>query len=183
MRKVRYSVAASLDGYIAGPNGEHDWIIMDPAFDFGAFFSAFDTVLLGRGTFEKSRAMHGGGGGSMPGMTAIVFSKTLRPADFPDTTIASDAVATVKELKNKPGKDIWLMGGGGLFRSLLEAGLVDAVEVSVVPVLLGSGIPLLPGNYKSFGLSLVSNSALPSGIVMLTYAPAPKGAAKGKKKR
>ncbi|NOT42653.1 MAG: dihydrofolate reductase, partial [Alphaproteobacteria bacterium] len=75
MRRVRYSVAMSLDGFIAGPNGEHDWIVMDPEIDLRALMGAFDAVLMGRKTYEASRGHKGGG---MPGMSAIVFSRTLR---------------------------------------------------------------------------------------------------------
>ncbi|MFN0056942.1 MAG: dihydrofolate reductase family protein [Planctomycetota bacterium] len=170
MRRVRYSVACSLDGFIAGPNGEHDWIIMDPSIDFAAFFASIDTVLLGRRTFEVARRQ--GSGGGMPGMEAIVCSRTLRPADYPGVTIRDDAVATVTDLKARAGKDIWLMGGGDLFRSLLAAHLIDAIEVAIVPVLLGAGISLLPGPFAQFNLQLTSSKALESGVLLLTYEPA-----------
>jgi dihydrofolate reductase len=143
MRQVRYSVAMSLDGYIAGPNGEADWIVMDPDIDFSAFFSRFDTLLIGRKTFTAMQAM-GGGGGMMPGVESVVMSRTMKQADYPTVTIVNDAASFVAELKTKPGKDIWLFGGGELFRSLLDAGLVDGIDVGVIPVLLGGGIPLLP---------------------------------------
>ncbi len=168
MRRVRYSVAMSLDAYIAGPNNEHDWIIMDPTIDFGALFSEFDTLLIGRKTFE---VMNAGQGGSMPGMRVFVFSKTLRAEDFPDVTIVSDdVVKTVAALKAEDGKDIWLFGGGELFRHLLEAGLVDTVEVAVVPVLLGQGIPLLPSVNAWTQLELTNTKTYPSGIISLSYA-------------
>src|SRR5919198_490914 len=142
MRRVRYAVAASLDGYIAGPNGEADWIIMDPAIDFDAIWSQFDTLLIGRRTFE---VMASGGDASTPGMKTFVFSRTLRQADYPNVTIVREGVEeTVTALKRQTGKDIWLFGGGSLFRTLAAAGCVDMVEVAVMPVLLGGGIPLLP---------------------------------------
>lgn len=169
MRKVRYSVAMSLDGYIAGPQGESDWIIMDPEIDFAGFFKNIDTVLIGRRTFEHA-LKQGGDGGDMPGMKAFVFSKTLRVADHPDVTIVSDeAGKAVAALRAQAGKDIWLMGGGGLFRSLLDAGQVDSVEVAVIPVLLGGGIPLLPSPGMSAKLQLVNNKVYKSGIVSLNY--------------
>jgi dihydrofolate reductase len=143
MRRVRYSVAMSLDGYIAGPNGEADWIVMDPEIDFKSLMGSFDTILMGRKTFDAARK-RGGGGGGMPGMKAIVFSRTLKPKDHPGTTVSDDPKSTISALKTKPGKDLWLFGGGELFCSLLELGLVDGVEVAVIPVLLGNGIPLLP---------------------------------------
>jgi dihydrofolate reductase len=170
MRRVRYVVAMSLDGYIAGPNGEADWIIMDPEIDFRALFEQFDTFLLGRRTFE---GMGGAGGSGKSGVQTIVFSRTLRQEDYPNVTVVSENPEDVlADLRPKPGKDIWLFGGGLLFRSLLEARLVDAVEASVVPVLLGEGIPLLPPKTSSerFELKLASSRAFKSGIVSLEYA-------------
>jgi dihydrofolate reductase len=169
MRRVRYVVAMSLDGYIAGPNGEADWIIMDPEIDFQALFEQFDTFLMGRRTFEGM----GGAGGGGQGAQTIVFSRTLRQEDFPNVTIVSENPEDVlADLRSKPGKDIWLFGGGLLFRSFLEARLVDAVEVSVVPVLLGEGIPLLPPKPSSerFKLKLASSRTFKTGIVSLEYA-------------
>ena len=76
-RLVRYQVAVSLDGFIAGPNGEYDWIVMDPSVDFAALYKEFDTVIMGRKTYEVANAQ--GGSGTMPGMEVFVFSRTLRP--------------------------------------------------------------------------------------------------------
>jgi dihydrofolate reductase len=169
MQRVRYMVAMSLDGYIAGPNGEADWIIMDSEIDFGALFDQFDAFLLGRKTFES---MGGTGGSRQSGVQTIVFSRTLRQQDYPNVTIVSEnPQQTLAELRSKSGKDIWLFGGGLLFRSLLEARLVDAVEVSVMPVLLGDGIPLLPAKPSSerYKLSLASSRAFKTGIVSLEY--------------
>ena len=141
MRRVRYSVAMSLDGFIAGPNGESDWIVMDQEIDFGALVVQFDAILLGRKTYEASRGM---GGAGMPGMEAFVCSRTLTADECPGTTLISDPAAMLPAIKAGEGKDIWLFGGGALFRSLLDLKLVDTVEVSIIPVLLGDGIPLLP---------------------------------------
>ena len=143
MRRVIYGCAMSLDGYIAGPNGEYDWIVMDPDIDFAGMTARFDTFLIGRKTFEAMRRM-GSDGRSAPGIQNIVFSRTLKASEHPKVTISADAERVVAELRAKPGKEIALFGGGELFRSLLAAGLVDGVEVSLIPVLLGGGIPLLP---------------------------------------
>jgi dihydrofolate reductase len=143
MRRVIYGGAMSLDGYIAGPNGEYDWIIMDPDIDFAEFATRFDTYLIGRKTFESMRRM-GSDGKSAPGIRNIVFSRTLKQSDYPSVTISADAESLVAELRTRPGKDIALFGGGELFRSLLAAGLVDGIGVSLIPVLLGGGVPLLP---------------------------------------
>jgi dihydrofolate reductase len=140
---VVYGGAMSLDGFIAGPNGEHDWIVMDPDMDFGEMMARFDTFLIGRKTFEVMRRM-GSDANPTPGIQNIVFSRTLKPNEYPGVMISGDAAQAVAELRTKPGKDIALFGGGELFRSLLAAGLVDQVVVSLIPVLLGGGIPFLP---------------------------------------
>ena len=166
-RRVRYSVAVSLDGFIAGPNGEFDWIIMDPTLDFGALFKQFDTFLLGRRTFEVTR--QGGAGGTTAGTQTIVFSRTLRQSDYPKVVITSEVAKTISALKEKPGKDIWLFGGGQLFRSVLDAGLIDTIEVAVMPILLSQGVPLLAPGARSPSLRLTESKTLPSGTVLLSY--------------
>lgn len=159
----------SLDGYIAGPNGEFDWIVSDPSMDFAALFAEFDTFLMGRRTFELVQSQ--GSQGAFAGKQVIVCSTTLREEDYPGVTIVgSGAKEMIRELKKKPGKDIWLFGGGALFRSLLDAGLVDTIEVALIPILLSEGVPLLAKGLRSPALKLTGSKALPSGIVTLTYA-------------
>jgi dihydrofolate reductase len=169
MRRVRYAVASSLDGYIADPKGEADWIIMNPEIDFGALFAQFDTLLVGRRTFE---GMVAAGREETPGMETFVFSRTLRQKDYPGVKIVADkAEQTTAALRARSGKDIWLFGGGLLFRSLLEANLVDTVEVAIIPVLLGSGIPLLPSIPKQTKLKLTAHKVYKkTGIVSLEYS-------------
>ena len=163
----------SLDGYIAGPHGEFDWIVEDRTIDFDALFAEFDTLLMGRKTFSVLRAQEPGGPAGRKKI--VVVSTTLRPDDHPGVSIIRDGVAEkVAALKASPGKDIWLFGGGTLFRGLLDAGLVDTVEVAVMPVLLGGGIPLLRSGQRVPGLRLAGSRSLPSGIVMLAYE-VPKG--------
>jgi dihydrofolate reductase len=174
MRRVRYGVAMSLDGYIAGPKGEADWIVMDPEFDFDGLWKEFDTLLMGRHTFTAMTAMGGGTGGA-PGMKVVVASRTLKQGDHKGVSIVSDNLGeAVAALKKEPGKDIWLWGGGDLFRSLLDLNLVDTVEVGVVPVLLGQGIPLLPAPARQARLKLTSQRLYAkTGTMSLIYDVTP----------
>ena len=165
MPRIRYQVAMSLDGYIAGPKGESDWIIMDPDIDFAALFAQFDTFLMGRRTFEVT-----GAGSSASSAKTFVFSRTLRPEDHPLVTIISEvSAATVAPIRAQAVKDIWLFGGGTLFRSFLDAGLVDIVEVAVIPVLLGDGVPLLAHPAHRAKLMLTQHRVYKTGIVLLEY--------------
>ncbi|HEX8174982.1 MAG TPA: dihydrofolate reductase family protein [Pyrinomonadaceae bacterium] len=169
MRKIRYQVACSLDGYIAGPNDEYDWIVMDPDIDFQALFDQFDTLLMGRHTFEIA-------GGDFTKMKTFVFSRSLRQEDYPGVTIVSEQVKeTLDHLRAQPGKDIWLFGGGELFRSLLELGCVDTVEPAFIPLVLGGGRPFLPAPAVRQRLSLAQQRVYEkSGIVLLQYDVVPK---------
>jgi dihydrofolate reductase len=166
-RRIWYSVAMSLDGYIAGPNGEADWIPEELEIDWGAFLGRFDTVLMGRRSFQAALSQPGG---VFPKLATYVFSRTLRAEDHPGVTvIGEDIRQAVERLRAAPGKDIWLFGGGALFRTLLELGLVDLIEVGLVPALLGRGIPFLPGLSSRSWLRLTHLRRYPSGIVLLTY--------------
>lgn len=164
MRRLRYQVAVSLDGFIAGPEGDASWIPMDPDIDFAAMFAQFDTFLMGRRTWEQAGGMASGG-------QVVVVSTTLDPAAHPAITIFHDEVAVrVNRLKEQPGKDIWLFGGGVLFRSLLAEGLVDTVEPAIVPVFLGEGTRFLPEPAIRSHLRLTGHHVFTtSGIVLLEY--------------
>jgi dihydrofolate reductase len=169
MRRVRYSVAMSLDAFIAGPKGEYDWLMMDPDIDFAAMTARFDTYLIGRRSYEAAKRM----GASFEPADArwFVISRTLRAVDPPGLTLVADVVPLVAKLRTEPGKDIWLFGGGDLFRSLLAAGLVDFVEVAIIPTLLGAGIPLLPAPAPRARLTLTGQRVYAkTGTVLLEYA-------------
>ena len=167
MRPVRYGMGMSLDAFIADPEGGTGWMVMDKEYDQRAFFDSIDTVLMGRKTFEVA------GKRPFPGLRTYVFSRTLRPDDFPGVTIVSaeDAASTVAALRAEEGKDIWLGGGGELARSLLAADLVDTVEVGLNPILLGQGVPFLPPHPlpRAVRLELTKHEAYPSGLVVLIY--------------
>ncbi len=170
MRRLRYNVATSLDGFIARADGTFDWIVEDASIDFAGLTSQFDAAVMGRRTYEVMKQQ--GQAVALPGVKVYVCSTTLTPGEAPDAVvIPGDAVETVRALKLADGKDIWLFGGGVLFRALLDAGLVDTIEVAQMPVLLGAGIPVLPSGAAAPRLELTGVTSLPaSGIVMLTYA-------------
>lgn len=168
MRRVRYRVAASLDGYIAGPTGEIDWIVVDPTVDFVALYAEFDTVVLGRRTYELT--LQPGAPPWPAGWRIYVVSRTLpneQPAGV--TVVRGMLDATVAALRAETGRDIWLFGGGILAASLLGAGLLDQIEVAVMPVLLGGGTSLVAAGGRRAQLSLVSARPSPSGILNLQY--------------
>jgi dihydrofolate reductase len=169
MRRIFYRVAASLDGFIAGPNGEIDWIVPDPTVDFAAVYEGVDTVLLGRRTYELT--LQPGAPPWPAGWRIYVCSRTLDAARHRGVTVISDKLdATVAALRAEPGRGIWLFGGGSLFASLLAADLIDDIEVAVMPVLLGGGVPLLAPGVPRSRLTLKRSSASPNGIVNLHYA-------------
>lgn len=167
MRKVRYNCAMSLDGYIADSDDGFDWIDIDPDIDFEELSSQFDTYLMGRRTFE----VVGGQGPPSSEIRNYVFSNTLKQNDRGNLRIISgDWVQAVRTLRAEPGKDIWLFGGGRLFGSLCNEGLVDTVEVSVIPILLGCGIPLVAGLSRQVKLILKEQKVYKkTGTALLVY--------------
>ena len=166
MRRVRYQVACSLDGFIAGPDDDFGWITPEPSFDFDELYAQFDTLLMGRRTYEIVRAA----GEDFRGKEVLVASRTLEPESQLEIEVVSDGLEErIRELRSQSGGDIWLYGGGELFSQVLGWGLVDTVEPAIIPILLGSGIPFLPSPAVRRRLTLVRHRAYPSGMVLLEY--------------
>ena len=177
-RRIRYGVGMSLDGFIADDKGDTSFLVSDSTYDSAPFFAAIDTVLMGRVTYEEAVRQ---GMRAYPGLRNYVVSRTLEQADYPEVTVlGNDAERAVAEMKQEAGKDIWLCGGGVLLRSLLDAGLVDTVELGVSPILLGrpgarmvACDPPLP---RTVRLELTKHAVLPSGMLVLEYDVRPRAA-------
>ncbi|MBD0325395.1 MAG: dihydrofolate reductase [Pyrinomonadaceae bacterium] len=181
MRKVIYFVANSLDGFTARADGSFDWLFMDNT-DYGmkAFFSSIDAVLMGRKTYEvavghspkrrrKSKKTESKRS-SKTGMRSYVFSRTMKEApDDGAILVSENAGEFVRNLKAEAGKDIWLMGGGSLARSLFAENLVDEISLNIHPILLGSGIPLFPEIGRQLDLELLDCKAHQNGCVQVAY--------------
>jgi len=170
MRVVTYGAACSLDGFIARPDGGVDWLLMtgDARKVMAEYWPRVDAVLMGRKTWEQAVAMGGGGGGK--GISTYVFSRTMTKDPAEGVTLVREgAGAFVRALKERPGKDICVMGGGELARSLFEAGVIDEVGINVHPVLLGSGVPLFLDPGRQVDLTLVECRPMQKGCVLLKY--------------
>ena len=171
MRTVTYGAACSLDGFIAAADGALDWLHFsrDVQTAIATYWTTVDTVLMGRKTWAAGEAQ-GGGGPAMAGVTTYVFSRTLGAIDRPGVQLVSaDAGAFVRELKQRPGGGICVMGGGELATSLLAAGVIDEVGLNTHPILLGSGVPLFRNAGRRIPLELVESRTIEGGCVLATY--------------
>lgn len=170
MRKVTFGGANSLDNFIARKDDAVDWLMWskEVAAIMEDYWKTIDTVVMGRRTYEVAMKNAGGDGGAYPGVTSYVFSRTLKKRKGVNI-ISEDAADFVRKLKNEEGKDICVMGGGLLARSLFEADLIDEIGINVHPVLLGSGIALFHEMKKQIDLDLIQCQQLKNGCVVLTY--------------
>ncbi len=171
-RKVIVHIATSADGYIARPDGDLEWLTSRPApegfYGMNAFMRSIDTKLLGRKTYDVSLRM---GAKFDSKNRTIVFSRHAPPSDSPSgVEFVNDAIGPfVSRLREEPGKDIWLMGGGDLIASFLDAQSIDDFVVSVVPVFIGDGIPLIARRHRRVPLDLQSVERFEDGLVQLHY--------------
>ena len=170
MRKVVFGGANSLDNYFARKDDSVDWLMFSDEVSqiMADYFKTFDTIVMGRRTYEV--AVASGHGGSYGGMKTYIFSRTLKPRSTKKLEITSEDVAeVVGRLKQEEGKDICVMGGGLLAKALFEADLIDEIGFNIHPVLLGSGIPLFHEMSHQVDLELIDCKTLKNGCVLVTY--------------
>ena len=178
-RKVTFGGACSLDGFFARKDDSVDWLMWsDEAGEIMQdYWKTIDTVVMGRKTYEVGLKMTKGKSNPYSGMRCYVFSQTLKPGNVSGTEIiASDAVAFVRKLKREPGKDICVMGGGELARSLLEGGVIDEIGFNVHPIMLGEGVPLFHEMKRQVNLELLDCRSFKNGCVYLLYRVKPSKA-------
>jgi len=166
MRKIVAGFAASIDGYMEGPNGETDWILIDEKLDFDEYFRRFDTFFFGRKTYEKAVSMF-----SKPtkGITNYVFSNTLTEAAENFVLINRNVPEWVRAFRQQPGKDIALYGGANLLATFLNWQLVDEIVVSYIPVLLGAGKPMVDVLQQRVPLAFNSSRRYGNGTLVISY--------------
>jgi dihydrofolate reductase len=174
-RKIIVNLATSADGYIARPNGDIEWLTSRPApkgfYGMGEFTKSIDTKVLGRKTYDVSLQM----GATFDSKTRhYVFSRQALPASVPSGVefVTGGIASFVQRLKNQRGKHIWMMGGGDIIASFLDEAAIDEFIISVVPVFIGEGIPLLAPRHRHVPLRLRSVKPFPDGVVQLHYSVA-----------
>jgi dihydrofolate reductase len=165
VRKVVLGLGISLDGYIARRNGAVDFLFMPKDYSMAPFFATIDTAIMGRKTLDAA-------GGTISGssMATYVLSHSQPPGKRNGVTFTDQPpTALIEQIRKKPGKNIWLMGGGELAREFLKADLVDELYIGMVPVLLGEGIPLFPGGFPQRDFKLVENKTYSKSLIALKY--------------
>ena len=172
MRKIIVYIATSADGYIARTDGGIDWLDRPtPKDHYGGvdFFNSIDTILWGRKTYDLALGM-GGLSQFGPKVRNYVFSHQLPAAPSPGVEFVTAPIAEfARELRARPGKDIWMMGGAGLIGSFLDEGQIDEFSIHVIPVLIGEGIPLIQPRRRTVQLQLLSTKQFADGVVHLNY--------------
>jgi dihydrofolate reductase len=171
MRKVTFGGACSLDNFFARKDDSVDWLMWTDEVNeiVESYWATIDTVVMGRRTYEVALRT-AGGVGSYPGVKTYVCSRTLKEPNTDNLMFVSEDVADfVRRLKEEDGKDICIMGGGLLAKSLLEADLIDEIGLNIHPIILGSGIPLFHDMSRQLDLELVKLQQLSNGCVVVTY--------------
>ena len=171
-RKIIVHIATSADGYIARPDGNLDWLTSRPApkgfYGMPQFMRSVDTKLLGRKTFDLSVEM---GAHFSANDRHYVFSRQPPPASLPAGVefVSQSIGAFAKGLRDQAGKNIWMMGGGEIIASFLDENLIDEFIITVVPIFIGEGIPLIAPGSRNVPLKLRSAKPFPDGVVQVHY--------------
>jgi len=171
MRKVTFGGANSLDNFFARKDDSVDWLLWCKEVQqiMKDYWKNIDTVVMGRRTYEVAMKNYGDAG-SGPSVKTYVFSRTIKKRSSKKITfVAEDAAEYIKRLKEEKGKDICVLGGGVLAKSLFEADLIDEIGFNIHPVLLGSGIPIFYEMSRQIDLELTKCQQLSNGCVMVTY--------------
>ena len=174
MRKVTFGGANSLDNFFARQDDSVDWLMWskEAAAVMKDFWKTIDTMVMGRRTYEVALRM-GAGGGAYPGVKTYIFSRTIKQSGMKKVKdlefISEDAAEFVRRLKSEEGKDICVMGGGLLAKSLFEADVIDEIGFNIHPVLLGSGIPLFHEMNHQIDLELIDCKPFKNGTLMVSY--------------
>jgi dihydrofolate reductase len=169
MRKVVLGLGMSLDGYIARPDGSVDFLFMPKDYSMAPFFATVDVAVMGRKTLDAGLKMTGGKFDNY-GIKCYVMSRSQPPGKRDGYEITDkSANALIGDIRKRPGKNIWMMGGGELARDFLNADLIDEMEIGVVPVLIGEGIPLFPAGFPQREFKLIENKAYGKGLLVLKY--------------
>jgi dihydrofolate reductase len=172
MRKVILGAAMTLDGYIARPDGSVDYLKMtkEASEMMAKFFASIDTIVFGRKTLDVAVALSGGAYQSYISGPTYVFSRTQPPGERNGVIFTNETPAAwLRKIRARRGKHICHMGGGELARSFLEADLIDELALSVMPILLGGGIPFFPPTFPQRDFVLVENKTYSKNYVGLTY--------------
>ena len=179
MRTVFFGGANTLDNFIAGPGDDIGWIRhgKEAMALLGKMWASLDTIVMGRKTYEATRRLLKEGetppDGALSGITSYVLSRTLSTVPAGTNLIREDGVEFVRRLKGEPGKDIFVMGGGELARSLFEASLIDRLHVNIHPLLLGSGVPLFHPMTRPIPLELEDCRPFKNGCIYASYRVLP----------
>lgn len=177
-RKIIAYIATSADGYIARPDGDVEWLNRRPDdVDYGMkdFYPTVDTILWGRKTYDWLLSYYRREG-KTTGLfdttrTNYVFSRKPPRRAAPGVTFVSEPVKKfAQRLRTSPGRHIWMMGGGGLIASFLDAGEIDEFDIHVIPVFIGKGIRLVAPRHRDVLLRLRSSKKFRDGVVRLQYA-------------
>src|SRR6185369_14637131 len=178
-RKIIVSIATSADGFIARLDGSVDWLDRPRTKDdYGMmqFFKSIDTILWGRKTYDMSIGFGKKGGGGF-GSKTMNYVFTHNPPTTKDSRVqfVNEPVKTfATRLRAQPGKDIWMMGGGNVIASFLDAGEIDEFIIAVIPTFIGEGIPLIAAKKRNVQLSLLSTHAYEDGVVRMHYGVSDK---------